>query len=142
MNATNIRFLNSDGNVDETQFDTHDEHDLAELWWEFCKENDVISITKGRADYKTGILFENDVPAHYVIAVDYFTWDPDNDEEGREKVYLYTKGERKIYVFHETLDAEDDLKVFNSAKEAAEYIEAHNLKDSCCYENCRVEMVK
>lgn len=29
---------------DETEFDTHDEEELAELWWEFCKENNLIGV--------------------------------------------------------------------------------------------------
>jgi len=29
---------------DETEFDTHDEKELAELWWEFCKENNLIGV--------------------------------------------------------------------------------------------------
>ena len=27
---------------DRTEFDTTDEQELAELWWEFCKENGLI----------------------------------------------------------------------------------------------------
>ena len=56
IKATNIQFVNPEGNVDETQFDTHDEHDLAELWWQFCKENNFITVIKGEADWKTGVL--------------------------------------------------------------------------------------
>ena len=47
IKATNIQFVNTEGHADETQFDTHDEHDLAELWWQFCKENDLITLIKG-----------------------------------------------------------------------------------------------
>ena len=61
IEATNVGFFNPDladvfGNEinDETQFDTHDEDELAELWWEFCKENNLITVTKGMADYMTG----------------------------------------------------------------------------------------
>ena len=77
----------------------------------------------------------------YVIAVDYFTWDSEKECEGRMKCYLYTMGKHRIYVFHETLYEEDDLKVFDSAKEANEYIKAHNLDESTCYENARVEEI-
>lgn len=31
---------------DETEFDTWDEEELAQLWWEFCKENGLIYVTK------------------------------------------------------------------------------------------------
>lgn len=31
---------------DETEFDTTDERELAELWWEFCKENGLIDVSQ------------------------------------------------------------------------------------------------
>ncbi len=31
---------------DETEFDTTREEDLAELWWIFCKENDLIDVRR------------------------------------------------------------------------------------------------
>ena len=37
--VTNIYFTNDKGYEDETQFDTQDESELAELWWSFCKES-------------------------------------------------------------------------------------------------------
>lgn len=79
--------------------------------------------------------------AKYAITVDYYMWDDKKKEEYAEKLYLYTKGERKIYVFHETTDAEDDLKTFTTRGEALTYIAAHNLSESCCYENVRVERI-
>jgi len=36
--------------TDETEFDTWGEHKLAELWWEFCKENKLITIDKKERD--------------------------------------------------------------------------------------------
>lgn len=51
-----IQFYSSGGNIDETQFDTHNEHDLAELWWEFCKDNNLITVVKGKADYESGVI--------------------------------------------------------------------------------------
>ena len=57
MSVTNIEFVNEDGNLDETQFDTQDEKELAELWWDFCKENNIIvSVNKGIADYESGVM--------------------------------------------------------------------------------------
>ena len=38
--------LDLDGFNDETEFDTWDEDELAQLWWEFCKENNVIEVYK------------------------------------------------------------------------------------------------
>lgn len=54
IKATNILFTNPDGFDDEVQFDTHDENDLAELWWQFCKTEGLIKVNKGIADYVTG----------------------------------------------------------------------------------------
>ena len=56
IKATNIQFVNTEGNADETQFDTHDEHDLAELPPQLCKENNFITVIKGEADWETGVL--------------------------------------------------------------------------------------
>ena len=41
VKATNIGFMN-----DETQFDTTDEKELAQLWWQFCKENKIVTYTE------------------------------------------------------------------------------------------------
>ena len=79
--------------------------------------------------------------AKYAITVDYYMWDDEKKEECTKKHYLYTMGEHKIYVFHETTDAEDDLKTFATRGEALTYIAAHNLSESCCYENVRVERI-
>lgn len=57
IDVTNI-YYTEDGSESSTQFDTQDEGELATLWWEFCKENDLISIEKGRADYNSGVLLE------------------------------------------------------------------------------------
>ena len=47
--VTDISFYNDIDNLhfnDETEFDTWDEKELAELWWDFCKENNLITIIK------------------------------------------------------------------------------------------------
>ncbi len=31
---------------DETEFDTTNESELAELWWAFCKENGLIDVSQ------------------------------------------------------------------------------------------------
>lgn len=47
---TRIRFMNAEKADmllnDETEFDTTDERELAELWWEFCQENGLIEVRK------------------------------------------------------------------------------------------------
>ena len=42
MKVTTIVFVNENGDVDATQFDTQNETELAEIWWDFCKENNII----------------------------------------------------------------------------------------------------
>lgn len=59
IGVTNIEFLNPDnGYTDETQFDTQDEKELADLWWKFCKENGFIRIGYKIADYNSGDIIE------------------------------------------------------------------------------------
>jgi len=45
MMGTNIGFLNMDGREanDEVQFDTTDKNELAMLWFEFCKDEGIIT---------------------------------------------------------------------------------------------------
>lgn len=40
---TRIKFYDNTGHEDETEFDTVDDDELAELWYEFCQENDIIA---------------------------------------------------------------------------------------------------
>ena len=54
--VTNISFVNAYGRDEETQFDTQDEKELAQLWWEFCREEGLIEIEKGIADYESGVM--------------------------------------------------------------------------------------
>lgn len=42
MDVTRIGFYN-EGREDETEFDTIDEQEIAELWYEFCKEEGIIA---------------------------------------------------------------------------------------------------
>lgn len=48
--TTKIAFMNAERAHamfnDQTEFDTCSETELAQLWWEFCKENDLIEISK------------------------------------------------------------------------------------------------
>ena len=63
-NVTQVDFYNPDKEHvykgllnDETEFDTHSEQELAELWWDFCKENGLIEVykTKKRGEYPSPI---------------------------------------------------------------------------------------
>lgn len=60
INVTNIMFTDCSGVINETQFDTHNKHELAELWWEFCLENDLISLVQGTADWETGVMCDEE----------------------------------------------------------------------------------
>ena len=80
---------------------------------------------------------------YYVIAVDYYCYNADTDEEYTESCFLYTTRDKlKLYVFDPSLNyLHHDLKWFATEKEAQDYIDAHNLSESCSYENCRVERI-
>lgn len=60
VNSTNIEFWREDGVADEVQFDTHDERELAELFWEFLKENGFINVVKGKTEWESGIMVETE----------------------------------------------------------------------------------
>lgn len=53
--STNIQFIDEDGEWSETQFDTHDDDELARLFWDFLKENRLIEINKIIADWETRV---------------------------------------------------------------------------------------
>lgn len=57
IDSTNIEYYEEDG-IYEVQFDTHDEKELAQLFWDYLKENDLINVTKGKTDYETGVMVE------------------------------------------------------------------------------------
>ena len=57
INSTNIEYYEEDG-IHEVQFDTHDEKELAELFWDYLKENDIINVTKGKTEYESGVMVE------------------------------------------------------------------------------------
>lgn len=50
---TDIGFMNR-SIPDETVFDTHDETELALMWWDFCKENGIITYVEKR--YKEALF--------------------------------------------------------------------------------------
>lgn len=54
ISVTNIGFLAANGREDETQFDTQDERQLAELWWMFCLENKLITFLEQGEIFEEG----------------------------------------------------------------------------------------
>lgn len=57
INSTNIYYYTEDGERC-VQFDTHDETELALLFWEYLKEDNEIEIEKGKTEYDTGVMVE------------------------------------------------------------------------------------
>lgn len=55
--SVNINY-SIDDDFCQTQFDTWDENDLAELWWYYCKENNLIQVEKIIADWASGSTIE------------------------------------------------------------------------------------
>jgi hypothetical protein len=43
IKVTDIGFFNRDGEEDETEFDTWDQSELADCWFDFCFENGIIA---------------------------------------------------------------------------------------------------
>ena len=66
INSTNIEYYSPDNRWETVQFDTHDEHELAELFLEFLKENNFISIEKGKSDYETGVMINESELEDYI----------------------------------------------------------------------------
>lgn len=58
INSTNIEYWIAGDDMEEVQFDTHDEKELAQLFWDYLKENDLINVTKGKTEYETGVMVE------------------------------------------------------------------------------------
>ena len=79
--------------------------------------------------------------AKYGIKADYYCW---SEEKGEYTTpcFLYTdRSKLKILVFDESIDRDDiDLRVFDSEKEAKEYMKKHGWLDKpqCCFENPRI----
>ena len=84
----------------------------------------------------------------YCIKVDYFMWDDEKNEEYREPMYLAIDTEIKdrngnpanLIMFKENITA--NLRVFDTKKEAKDYITTHNTGISICYENERVVAIR
>ena len=78
----------------------------------------------------------------YAIQVSYYMYDSEADREYEEWLYLALEGEMKIFVFEE--DVTEKTKLFDTAKEAGEYIDKHFSKDEqrCSFSTVRIVEVK
>ena len=76
----------------------------------------------------------------YCIKVDYFHWDEEKDEEYTKPLYWCVSEEHLIIIFREEID--NRLRVFDTEKEANEYLKSHSTGFNICYENPRVVAIK
>ena len=78
----------------------------------------------------------------YAIQLSMYKYDSEKDEEYEEWEYLGIKGEHKIFVLDEEIN--ERTKIFNSAKEAGEYVDKHFSEDyqRCSYSEARIVEVK
>ena len=78
----------------------------------------------------------------YAIQCSVYFYNEEKDEEYTEWKYVSVKGAHKIFVFEDSVTK--DTKLFNTAKEAGEYLDKHFGKDSlrCSYQNARIVEVE
>ena len=79
----------------------------------------------------------------YAIKADYYMW---NEEKGMytEELYLGIEGPHKLFVFDDQIT--ERTKIFNSAREAGEYIDARDSLNNdairCSFESVKIVEVK
>ena len=79
----------------------------------------------------------------YAIQADYFMWNDETQTEYSQWLYLGTEGEHRIFIFDS--DVTERTKLFNTAKEAGEYVDKHFPPDDirCSFGKVRiVEVIK
>lgn len=74
----------------------------------------------------------------YAIMVSYYMWNEKENKEYEEWLYLALKGERKIFVFEDSVT--ENTKLFDAAKEAGEYLDKHFGPDKqrCSYSTVKI----
>ena len=93
MKATNIYFINEDGERDATQFDTTDINELKEIWWDFCKENGIIIDTEV---IDSGEYFDVDSYDDVVKAAELIGLDPNAPSWDMDDVEIIKKANKKL----------------------------------------------
>lgn len=75
----------------------------------------------------------------YAIMVDYHMW---NEKKGdyNEPNFLGLEGERRIFIFEPKIT--DRTKIFTTLSDANKYISKYKLKNSSCFDNPRVVIIK
>lgn len=75
----------------------------------------------------------------YAIQLSMYKYDSEKDEEYEEWEYLGIQGEHKIFVLDEEIN--EQTKIFNSAKEAGEYVDKR-FSDTDDYPRCSYSSVR
>lgn len=74
----------------------------------------------------------------YVIMASYYMYNAGSNTEYEDWLYLGTEGEHKIFVFDD--DVTERTKLFDTAKEAGEYLDKHFPPDKqrCSFSTVRI----
>ena len=74
----------------------------------------------------------------YAIQVSYYMYNSETDTEYEQWLYLALEGEHKIFVFED--DVTERTKLFDTAKEAGEYVDKHFGADKqrCSFNTVRI----
>lgn len=74
----------------------------------------------------------------YAIQVSYYMYDSATDNEYEEWLYLALQGEHKIFIFEDNVN--EKTKLFDTAKEAGEYVDKHFGADCqrCSFSTVRI----
>ena len=80
----------------------------------------------------------------YAIQVSYYMYNSETDTEYEQWMYLGIKGEHRIFVFD--FNVEERTKLFDSAKEAGEYIDKFfgldKIEQRCSFNTVRLVEVE
>ena len=74
----------------------------------------------------------------YAIQVSYYMYDSETHTEYEQWLYLALEGKHKIFVFED--DVTERTKLFDTAREAGEYVDKHFRADEqrCSYSTVRI----
>lgn len=74
----------------------------------------------------------------YAIQVSYYMYNSETDTEYEEWLYLALEGKHKIFIFED--EVSEKTKLFDTAKEAGEYVDKHFGADHqrCSFSTVRI----
>lgn len=78
----------------------------------------------------------------YAIQANYYMWNEKEEKEEMKWLYLGIKGAMKIFVFDDEVN--ERTKLFNTAKEAGEYVDKHFSPEEmrCSFNSVRIVEVE